>query len=101
MIQFVNQRIEQAGHVDANIFVDKELAFVPEKDAKGIDVYRMQLNEELYDHSKDAQEWYNVIDNPENDAIIQQYRAQIPQERYKILGQGSTGHKSYSASETK
>ena len=25
-------------------------------------------SEELYDHSKDAQEWYNVIDNPENDA---------------------------------
>ncbi|MFT5725779.1 MAG: arylsulfatase A-like enzyme [Bacteroidia bacterium] len=58
-------------------------------------------SEELYDHSKDAQEWYNVIDNPENDAIIQQHRNQIPQERYKILGQGSTGHKSYSASEPK
>ena len=58
-------------------------------------------SEELYDHSKDAQEWYNVIDNPENDAIIQQHRNQIPQERYEILGKGSTGHKSYAASEPK
>ena len=56
-------------------------------------------SEELYDHSKDAQEWYNVIDNPENDATIQQHRKQIPQERYEILGQGSTGHKTYLASE--
>ena len=57
--------------------------------------------EELYDHSKDAQEWYNLINNQEYDTIIQQHRNQIPQERYKILGKGSTGHKSYSASETK
>ena len=47
VVKFVNQRIEQAGHVDANIFVDKELAYVSEKDAKGIDAYRMQLNELL------------------------------------------------------
>jgi arylsulfatase A-like enzyme len=57
-------------------------------------------SEELYDHSKDAQEWYNVIDNQEYDTIIQQHRNQIPQKRYKILGKGSTGHKSYSATET-
>ena len=56
-------------------------------------------SEEFFDHSKDTQEWYNVIDNPENHATIQQHRNQIPQERYEILGQGSTGHKSYSASE--
>jgi len=47
VVKFVNQRIEQAGHVDANIFVDKELAYVSEKDAKGIDTYRTKLNEFL------------------------------------------------------
>jgi len=46
-IEYVNQLIEKAGHVDANIFVDKELAFVPEKDANGIDTYRTKLNELL------------------------------------------------------
>ena len=47
VVKFVNQHIEKAGHVDANIFVDKELEFVPEKDAKGIDTYRTKLNELL------------------------------------------------------
>ena len=56
-------------------------------------------SEEFYDHSKDAQEWYNVIDNSEYEAAIEEHRDQIPHERYEILGQGSTGHKSYSASE--
>jgi hypothetical protein len=46
-IEFVNRLIEKAGHVDANIFVDKELAYVPEKDAKGIETYRTNLNELL------------------------------------------------------
>ena len=46
-VKFVTQLIEKAGHVDANIFVDKELEFVPEKDAKGIDAYRTKLNELL------------------------------------------------------
>ena len=46
-IKFVTQLIEEAGHVDANIFVDKELEFVPEKDAKGINAYRTKLNELL------------------------------------------------------
>ncbi|MCW5516034.1 RbsD/FucU domain-containing protein [Muriicola sp. Z0-33] len=46
-VDYVNQLIEKAKHVDANIFVDKELAFVPEKEAKGIDTYRTKLNEVL------------------------------------------------------
>lgn len=46
-VAFVTQLIEKTGHVDANIFVDKELEFVPEKDAKGIDTYRTDLNELL------------------------------------------------------
>jgi hypothetical protein len=46
-VKFVTQLIEKAGHVDANIFVDKELEFVLEQDAKGIDTYRTKLNEFL------------------------------------------------------
>lgn len=43
-VEFVNQLIEKAKHVDANIFVDKEMAFIPEKEAKGIETYRTKLN---------------------------------------------------------
>ena len=56
-------------------------------------------SEEFYDHSKDPQEWRNVIDQAEYETIIEEHRAQIPQERYEILGQDSWGHKSYSATE--
>jgi len=43
-VEFVNQLIEKAKHVEANIFVDKEMAFIPEKEAKGIETYRTKLN---------------------------------------------------------
>ena len=46
-VEFVNQLIENAGHVDANIFLDKEMAFVPEKNAKGIASYREALDKIL------------------------------------------------------
>ena len=47
VVEFVNQLIEKYRHLDANIFVDKELTFVQEKDAKGVDAYRTKLNELL------------------------------------------------------
>ncbi|MFY0653937.1 MAG: sulfatase [Cyclobacteriaceae bacterium] len=56
-------------------------------------------SEEFYDHSKDPQEWYNVIDQAEYADVIEEHRDQVPQERYEILGTGSTGHLSYDASE--
>jgi arylsulfatase A-like enzyme len=56
-------------------------------------------SEELYDHENDPNEWYNVINKEEHTETIEQHRAQIPKERYKILGKGSTGHKSFEASE--
>ena len=56
-------------------------------------------SEEFYDRSNDPQEWYNVIDNPAHEKIIQQHRNQIPKDRYEILGKGSTGHKSFSKTE--
>lgn len=46
-VKFVSQLIEKATHVDANIFIDKEMAFVSEKDAKGIESYRADLNKVL------------------------------------------------------
>ncbi|PHN02387.1 sulfatase [Flavilitoribacter nigricans] len=56
-------------------------------------------SEEFYDHSKDPHEWNNVIAEDEYATAIEQHRQQIPQARYEILGAGSTGHKSYVASE--
>ena len=47
VVQFVQEAIAKTTHVQATIFVDKEMAFVPEKDAKGIDKYRTELNKIL------------------------------------------------------
>lgn len=46
-VAYVSQLIEKAQHVDANIFIDKEMAFVSEKDAKGIASYRADLSKLL------------------------------------------------------
>ena len=46
-VEYVSQLIEKAGHVDANTFIDKEMAFVSEKDAPGIETYREELNKVL------------------------------------------------------
>ena len=46
-VAFVSDLIEKAKHVDANIFLDKEMAFVPEKDAEGIEEYRSKLAQVL------------------------------------------------------
>ncbi len=56
-------------------------------------------SEEFYDHNKDPEEWYNEIKNQDYTEIIEKHRSQVPQERYEILGEGSTGHQSYEASE--
>ena len=47
VVQFVNEAIKKSSHIQANIFLDKEIAFVAEKDAKGIDEYRNNLNKIL------------------------------------------------------
>jgi L-fucose mutarotase/ribose pyranase (RbsD/FucU family) len=46
-VTFVSQLVEKAGHVDANIFIDKELAFIEEEDAPGIAAYRADLDKIL------------------------------------------------------
>jgi len=58
-------------------------------------------SEEFYDRKKDPHEWDNRIENPEYAKIIKKHNAQIPTKRYKILGEGSTGHKSFTATEAK
>lgn len=47
VVRFVNEIIKKSSHVKATIFLDKEMAFVAEKDAKGIDNYRTDLNKIL------------------------------------------------------
>lgn len=47
VVAFVNEIIKKSSHVQANIFLDKEMAFVAEKDAKGIENYRTELNKLL------------------------------------------------------
>jgi len=56
-------------------------------------------SEEFYDRTKDTHEWNNVINNPEYAAVIKKHRAHVPQQRHEVLGQRSTGHKSFEASE--
>ena len=56
-------------------------------------------SEEFYDHFNDPHEWFNLIDKHDYEDLIQQHRSEIPKIQHKILGKGSTGHKSYSASE--
>lgn len=47
VVEYVSNLIAKAAHVDANIFVDKEMAFVAEKNAKGITAYRGNLSKIL------------------------------------------------------
>jgi L-fucose mutarotase/ribose pyranase (RbsD/FucU family) len=44
VVEFVTQSIEKAKHVNATIFIDKEMEFVPEKAAEGIENYRVKLD---------------------------------------------------------
>lgn len=46
-VAFVSDLIEKATHVSANIFIDKEMAFVQEQDANGIEKYRSDLTQVL------------------------------------------------------
>ena len=55
--------------------------------------------EEFYDRINDPNEWYNLINNPDLNDLIEEHRNKIPNQRHKILGQGSLGHESYIFSE--
>jgi D-ribose pyranose/furanose isomerase RbsD len=45
VLRNVMQSIRRSKHVRANVYVDEELAFVPERDAQGVDGYRQALKE--------------------------------------------------------
>ena len=47
VVEFVNQTIEKAAHINATIFIDKEMEFVPEESAKGIENYKAKLDKLL------------------------------------------------------
>ena len=55
--------------------------------------------EEFYDHADDPHEWHNRIDDPELAAEIAKHRAAMPASYHSVLGQGSTGHKAFEATE--
>lgn len=42
-VEFVSKSIENANHVTATIFTDKEMAFVSDEDAPGMEIYRTNL----------------------------------------------------------
>jgi L-fucose mutarotase/ribose pyranase (RbsD/FucU family) len=43
-VDFVSKSIAKANHITANIYTDKEMAFVAEEDATGIEDYRKNLD---------------------------------------------------------
>ncbi len=56
-------------------------------------------SEELYDHATDPHEWTNLAAQAECAEIIEKHRAMLPVDKGPILGEGSTGHLAFSASE--
>ena len=56
-------------------------------------------SEELYSRADDPHEWHNIIDFPEYASKAEDHRSLIPMERHPILGENSTGHLSYAATE--
>ena len=47
VVRHVLDAINSAGHIRANVYADKELAFVPEADAPGVEGYRRDLTAAL------------------------------------------------------
>lgn len=70
VVQFVNEVIKKSSHVRANIFLDKEMAFVAEKDAKGIDKYRTDLNKILETKKVQTMLHEDIIKELDNSAKI-------------------------------
>lgn len=56
-------------------------------------------SEEFYDHAGDPHEWRNLIGRPEQEALIEMHRSFLPSTSHPVLGQKSTGHRAFYASE--
>lgn len=70
VVNYVNQLIAKANHVDANIFVDKEMDFVAEEDAAGIDKYRTELTNLLETKSVKTKLHESIISELDNSAKL-------------------------------
>jgi len=57
-------------------------------------------SEELYDHRNDPHEWNNLATNPQKQSVIKRHRKYLPANEQPILGNGSTGHQAFNASES-
>ena len=55
-------------------------------------------SEEFYDCASDPHEWHNVVEELEYKDRVAEHRKQVPLKRHAILGEGSTGHLSFTAS---
>ncbi len=73
-VQSVLQAIKQAGHVRGKVYLDKEIDYVPEKNARGIEAYRAELtkilqgadvqkipHEELINRLDESAKTFNVL----------------------------------------
>jgi len=56
-------------------------------------------SEELYDHKVDPNEWHNIATNPEKKNVLKKLRLALPTAYHEVLGEGSTGHRAYRATE--
>ena len=56
-------------------------------------------SEEFYDHATDPHEWTNQIKNANYAAEIAGHKSHLPAKYHPIAGAGSTGHRSFEASE--
>lgn len=62
VVEYVCQLIDDAAHVDANLLLDKEMAFVTEENAKGIESYRCSLEEILEGKNVTSMMHEDIID---------------------------------------
>ena len=69
-VQFVNDLIKKSTHVRANIFLDKEMAFVTEKEAKGIENYRTELTKIIDKKDLKTQLHEDIIKELDNSAKL-------------------------------
>jgi hypothetical protein len=61
VVRKVKDAIAASGHVRANVYVDKELGFVGERDAPGISQYKQQLDAALYGSNVQQMEHEQII----------------------------------------
>ncbi len=58
-------------------------------------------SDEFYDHTVDPYEWYNVVSEEKYKPLVQKHASLVPTQYHRILGEGSTGHLSFYASQIK